>query len=465
MPVRLSTTISKISLMANSTNQMLVTEFYEYMKNNGCSEKHINNNLKAIMNFADNLKPTTTSFFDIRRKDQILIFLDIKIKTIEEDPDGKWITTWNHYLSHIKYFFRWLYNIYNNRHFQNEVIDNTITYPLAYDDWKTPGFIQIKKKKTKRLSPYLETELWEREELLCILKYEPSKRNKAALALFWDLNARNHEVTLLKIKHIRLKERYGEGEIPHEAKTGTGPILLTCSFPYVRDWLNEHPFRNEPNARLICNRYTGGAVKPEAMWSMMKYLRSRIISLIKEDSIANKEEMENLEYLLRTKKWNPYCIRHSSITADSDFLPEYALKKKVRWSMNSKQGTRYIKTRMGNDLKRQILIQNGIIGEQEIQKKPSILNCPRCTLVNAIENKYCSKCSYPLVPSAFDEIKEAENMKTHAIEERYKQDIKHMQEEMNQHFSQIMSMIQQNPQLANIKPEVMSKKVLIEEQK
>ena len=72
---------------------------------------------------------------------------------------------------------------------------------------------------------------------------------------------------------------------------------------------------------------------------------------------------------------------------------------------------------MGNDLKRQILIQNGIIGEQEIQKKPSILNCPRCTLVNAIDNKYCSKCSYPLVPSAFDEIKEAENMKIHAIEE------------------------------------------------
>jgi len=84
-------------------------------------------------------------------------------------------------------------------------------------------------------------------------------------------------------------------------------------------------------------------------------------------------------------------------------------------------------------------------------------------LVNAIDNKYCSKCSYPLVSSAFDEIKEAENMRIHAIEEGYKQDIKHMQEEMNQQFGQIMSMIQQNPQLANIKPEVMSKKVLIEE--
>ena len=51
----------------------------------------------------------------------------------------------------------------------------------------------------------------------------------------WDLDARNHEVTLLKIKHIRLKEKYGEGEIPHQAKTGSGPILLTFSFPYVRD--------------------------------------------------------------------------------------------------------------------------------------------------------------------------------------------------------------------------------------
>jgi hypothetical protein len=68
-------------------------------------------------------------------------------------------------------------------------------------------------------------------------------RNKAALTLFWDLDARNHEVTLLKIKHIRLHERYGEGEIPYDSKTGGGPILLTCSFPYVRDWLNEHHLR------------------------------------------------------------------------------------------------------------------------------------------------------------------------------------------------------------------------------
>jgi integrase/recombinase XerD len=88
--------------------------------------------------------------------------------------------------------------------------------------------------------------------------------------------------------------------------------------------------------------------------------------------------------------------------------------------MNSKQGSRYIKRRMGNDLKQKILAQNGIISEQELEKKPSILNCPRCSLVNAIENKYCSKCSYPLVG------KEAENMKVKQIQEKYEQDMKNM---------------------------------------
>jgi len=40
--------------------------------------------------------------------------------------------------------------------------------------------------------------------------------------------------------------------------------------------------------------------------------------------------------------------------------------------------------------------------------------------------------------------------------------MKIMREEMNQQFAQIMSMIQQNPQLARIKPEVLSQRRLIE---
>jgi integrase/recombinase XerD len=81
-------------------------------------------------------------------------------------------------------------------------------------------------------------------------------------------------------------------------------------------------------------------------------------------------------------------------------------------------------------------------------------------LVNAIENKYCSKCSYLLIPSAFDEIKAEEDMRIKAIEEKYQQDMKAMREEMNQQFTQMMSLIQQNPRVAQVKPEVLLKKMV-----
>jgi hypothetical protein len=244
----------------------------------------------------------------------------------------------------MKLFYRWLLN-------HGKAIE--------HENWETPEFFKIKVKKSKRVSPYLESEIWEKDELLTVLKYEPHKRNRAALTLFWDLNGRNHEITLLKIKHIRIKEKYGEGEVPYESKTGSGPVLLTTSFVYVRDWINEHPFKNSPNASLICNLMTGAPVKPDAMWTMINQLKRRIVTMLKEGTITDGDEKKKLESLLRNKKWNPYCLRHSSISNDSDYLPEYALKKKVRWSMNSKQGARYIKRRMGNDLKQKMLQIHG----------------------------------------------------------------------------------------------------------
>ena len=212
--------------------------------------------------------------------------MDTKIKNKEDDQEKRWITTWNDYLIRIKYFFRWMYNC------KDKELDD-----IPFSEWKTPDFVNIKKKKSKRISPYLENELWEKDDLLTIIKYESYKRNKAILALLWDLNARPHELTLLKIKHIRLRDKYGEGKIPHEAKTGTGPILLTTSFPYVRDWLNEHPFRNEPDARLICNTENGKPLLPGAVYDTMYLLKKRIIRLLESKEIRDKREIEKLQYL------------------------------------------------------------------------------------------------------------------------------------------------------------------------
>jgi len=285
------------------------------------------------------------SFLDISKKEQIIEFLEQKFiggKWVkrEHDTEGKWITTWNQYCIWLTTFFRWLTN-------KDEEEDES--------NWETPSFLQkIKPKKCLRDSPYGDSEIWERDEILRIIKYADI-RDQAIITLMWDLNARNHEIIQLRIYDIVLKEQYGQGTIPSNTKTGGGPILLRCSFPYIRDWLNKHPFKNESKARLICSLRNGKPINPDAIQRVMKRLLLRIKRMIESESITNKEEKEKLEFLLRTKKWNPYCIRHSAIDADAAYLPDQALKKKVRWSPNSKQAARYVKRRMNDELTNKIL--------------------------------------------------------------------------------------------------------------
>ena len=52
------------------------------MKSNGCSDHHQNNNLKVVISFAKFLGPSS-SFYDIKKKEQIIAFLDTKIKSTE----------------------------------------------------------------------------------------------------------------------------------------------------------------------------------------------------------------------------------------------------------------------------------------------------------------------------------------------------------------------------------------------
>jgi integrase/recombinase XerD len=103
-------------------------------------------------------------------------------------------------------------------------------------------------------------------------------------------------------------------------------------------------------------------------------------------------------------------------------------------------------------LKRQILVHNGAMSANDLQKKPSVLTCPRCGLVNALENKYCSKCSYPLVASAFDEIKAAEDMKIQILKDKYEQEMKTMREEIQEDMRRQITEL-----AAKLKPEILKK--------
>ncbi|MGI0044558.1 MAG: hypothetical protein ACRD47_12695 [Nitrososphaeraceae archaeon] len=109
MPAKLSTTLSKIQFISIPISAKLITQYHAFMIENGASERHQNNNLKIIIAYASFLGPST-SFYEICERGQIVSFLDTRKRSLEKDPDGKWITTWNDYLHRVKHFFRWLHN-------------------------------------------------------------------------------------------------------------------------------------------------------------------------------------------------------------------------------------------------------------------------------------------------------------------------------------------------------------------
>jgi integrase/recombinase XerD len=242
----LQTVIKKIDDLPTKSNKKIVIEFYNYMVTNDKLKRTQRNNLKSILNFVRWLGKKSLN--EVKSEQIILNFLNTKRKSTDIDPDQKWITTYNDYVIRLKHFFRWMYNKGKRE-----------------EDWSTPEFAKLKKKKAKRISSYSESEIWDKEELLSIIKYEPNIRNKAILTLLWDMDARNHELVKLKIKNLKIKENYAEGEIPFDTKTGSRYILLRSSFPYVCAMLNKHPYKDEPGAYLIYNNKTRQALDPDTI--------------------------------------------------------------------------------------------------------------------------------------------------------------------------------------------------------
>lgn len=397
MPVTLKTVQAKVdTAVRNRTNAKLIHDFDAFMDHNLASESYRKNNLKAVTYFTAWLSKTSKSktLLSIKDQEDILNFL----KQYRGSPDEEaWKTTYNDYLNRLKHFFRWLHNV---------KIPGKRPDEVPIEDWKTPEFCKIKKMRTKRKSTYAINETWKREEVLVILPYEPLARNKAAIAMLWDMDGRNHELCKMMNKHVQYFQKHARAEIPSNTKTGGGPVLLRMSFPYLLAWKNEHPFKDDPNAPLLCNMKGGEALgdslDPDYLWKITNNLRKSIKAMLAAGKIKDEKETQRLEYLLKTKKWNPYCFRHSAIRHDATYLPSYALTQKVRWVPNSKQAGRYMAMTLSEEVERTILAHDGIITEET---EPAPLNriCSRCETVNALEFRQCQKCGYALTRQALEE--------------------------------------------------------------
>lgn len=394
--------------LENSGNTDTINKYLEAMRTEINPSKSYEISTKIILrSFSKfhNNKP-----FPRINRDNIIEYLTSLRKSEKIDPLHKWIGTYNRYLTVITRFFRWL---------------NTPT--LEPKQRPKPEVVHnIQQLRRREQSIYKPTDLWTRQDDLLFLKHCPSISDKCYHTISRDLSARPNEILGLKIKDIIFKNAYGKqyAECLVNGKTGTRNLPLIDSLPYLKDWLDQHPQRNNHNSYLICSmdrkNFAGRMTRFGIREAYTKYHLKFFPKLLENPDIS-AEDKDKIKELLK-KPWNLYIRRHSALTEKSKFLKESTLRQHAGWSGRSQMHLKYVHY-FGNESNNSILQEYGILSKDN--EELNILKprqCPNCNEPNRPDSKFCAKCRMVLTYDAYnetleDQIKQEDKLKQ--MEERF----------------------------------------------
>jgi integrase/recombinase XerD len=345
-----------------------------------------------------------TNLKQLERKD-VLAFLDTLRKSEIADPLHRWIGTYNLYRVHLIRFFKWLYSP-----------------DLELDKRPKPPVVEnIQQLKRKEKSIYKPTDMWTAEDDLLFLKYCPSKRMKCFHTMAKDTSCRPHELLKLRIKDVNFKitpDKYQYAELMVNGKTGSRLVVLIDSIPYLKDYLDhEHPQPGNPNAILLSGskKSFGRAIGIKALETIYKRYQKELFPKLLESPNVEPEDKSKIRELLK-KPWNPYILRHSSLTEKSKILKEHILRQHAGWSTGSQMPQKYLHY-FGNESNASLLEAYGIMTKDRQQIDPlKYRQCPNCSEPNKPTSKFCAKCRMVLTYDAYHETLAGQREKDNQIQ-------------------------------------------------
>jgi integrase/recombinase XerD len=323
-------------------------------------------------------------------RDDILSFLDSFRKSEVSDPLHRWIGTYNNRRVHSVRFFRWLH--YPNLEQKKRP--------------KPPCIENIPQLARREKSIYKPTDLWTLGDDLLFLRYCPSKRDCCYHAISRDTSCRPHEILKLRIKDVVFKTTVDNkqyAEVLVNGKTGSRHIPLINSIPYLKDWLDDHPQRGNPNASLICGigKSLGRRINTNTLFKIYSRNQKLFEKLIDNPNVPPEDK--NLMRDLLKKPWNPYIRRHSALTEKSKILKEHVLRQHAGWSNNSDMPQKYLHY-FGNESSESLLEAYGVVTKEvQFQDQLKSKQCPNCSEPNKPDSRWCVKCRMVLSYNAYTE--------------------------------------------------------------
>lgn len=275
------------------------------------------------------------------------------------------------YRATLKKFYKWLRN--------NDLPDET-------------SWIKLNFKKHNNKLP---SEVLNEEDVKRMIDATQSSRDRAIIMTLYESGCRIGEFIKIKIKDIEF-EKPGCILIV-QGKTGGRRIRVISAEPYLTEWLNRHPDRNNPNSFLwVENNKTDMLEYP----ALRKALR-----------VAGRRA--NLQ-----KKVNPHNFRHARATYLANKFTEQQLKVFFGWTRASEMASVYVHL-SGKDIDTALLQAYGM---QDPHQDKIITNlmpkvCLRCKTQNETSNKFCKLCGTILDKEVIVEYqaKEASNQEVNNV--------------------------------------------------
>lgn len=223
-------------------------------------------------------------------------------------------------------------------------------------------------RKNERLK--LPEDMLTEEDIKKLLNATDNPRDKAFVSILYESGCRIGEMLFLKIKHAKF-DQFG-AQLLVNGKTGYRPVRIITSVPFLTEWINKHPKKDEPESPL---------------WITRNYTQMNYAAITKSLKIIAKKAGVK-------KRMNPHNFRHSRATYLANHLTEAQMKEFFGWVQASDMASIYVHL-SGRDVDNAVLKMHGIKNnneKQESELKPK--NCPRCQQINPFSNKFCSKCGF-----------------------------------------------------------------------
>jgi integrase len=231
----------------------------------------------------------------------------------------------------------------------------------------------------------LPEDMLSEEEIEKMINACEHPRDRAMIGCLYESGTRISELGNLKIKHVKF-DQYG-AVLMVDGKTGMRRVRIIFSAPYLATWLENHPFRQNPEAFVWVGIGTVGRNVPLQYGAIRMHLKR----------IAEKAGIN--------KRIHPHLFRHSRSTHLAKHLTEAQMKQYLGWVQGSDMAAIYVHL-SGRDVDNALLRMHGIVTEDTKDVQMSPKQCTRCSTMNSPTTKFCSKCGLALDIKAALEIEE-----------------------------------------------------------